>query len=148
MNFIDPIFFRIRTIVHCVINNTVFSLILYVLVKFKKSITHALKDEKNLTEHKTWYFEWRQMHSIYFHDKIDCVCYPHFDWKFALCVADDGSLQSMINNRFGHNCIYKIPEYNIYKFKLFIIEKLERFLKWSIRLYRCHFVLTISQPMQ
>jgi len=28
--------------------------------------------------------------------------------------ADDGSLQCMINNRFGHNCTSKISEYNIY----------------------------------
>ena len=42
-----------------------------------------------------------------FHDQIDCVGYPHFDFNL-----DDGSLQCMINNRFGHNCTFRIPKYN------------------------------------
>ena len=42
-----------------------------------------------------------------FHDLIDCVGYPLIEF------ADDGSLQCMINNRFEHNCTFKIPEYNL-----------------------------------
>ena len=50
----------------------------------------------------------------------------HTDWKFVPYFADDGSLDCVINNRFGHNCTFKIPEYNIY---MFIARILERFLK-------------------
>ena len=49
-----------------------------------------------------------------FHDLINCVGYPLIEF------GDDGSLQCMINNRFEHNCTFKIPEYNIYFFNLLL----------------------------
>jgi hypothetical protein len=52
--------------------------------------------------------------NLFVHDQIDCVHYPHFDWKFAPYFADDGSLHCMINDRFGHDSTFKNPEYSIY----------------------------------
>jgi len=37
-----------------------------------------------------------------------------FHDQFVTFFADEGRLRYMINNRFGHNCRFKIPEYNVY----------------------------------
>ena len=58
----------------------------------------------------------------------DDWCTVSFSWSNRLCslstlwvwlkvcsfLADNGSLQCMINSRFGRNCTFKIPEYNIF----------------------------------
>ena len=58
----------------------------------------------------------------------DDWCTVSFSWSNRLCslstlwvwlkvcsfLADDGSLQCMINSRFGRICTFKIPEYNIF----------------------------------
>jgi hypothetical protein len=68
---------------------------LYVLAKLTKR--HELKEKKNIAEHKT---SWRLMYL--FHD------------QFVPFFADEGRVRYMINNRFGHNCTFNIPEYNVY----------------------------------
>jgi len=55
------------------------------------------------------------MYSIFFMIKLTALA-THTLIEFA----DDGSLQCMINNRFGHNCPFKISEYNIYFFNLIL----------------------------
>jgi hypothetical protein len=37
-----------------------------------------------------------------------------FHHQFVPFFADEGRVRYMINNRFGHNCTFNIPEYNVY----------------------------------
>jgi hypothetical protein len=73
------------------------------LLNSKKILRMHSKTKKiNLTEHKTSYFGWRQMYSIFYMIKSTAL-----GIHTLIEYADDGSLQRTINNRFGHHPHFK-----------------------------------------